>query len=60
MTACTHQHGEYTDDYRRCTDCGMEWMLLGDAWFEIESWLRLSEKFFDEPELASAPKEPTP
>ena len=43
--ACPHARGEYSDDYRHCLDCGREWTLIGDAWFEIEAWVRISDAF---------------
>jgi hypothetical protein len=48
MTACPHAHGEYSDEYQHCTDCGREWVLIGGAWFEVEAWVRISTKFLEE------------
>lgn len=45
---CRHAHGEYSDDYRRCLDCEMEWVRLGAEWFPVEGWIQLSTKFLED------------
>ncbi len=46
--SCPHEHGEYSDDYRHCRDCGMEWVRINREWFPVEMWVRLSTKFIDD------------
>lgn len=48
MIVCHHKHGEYSDDYRHCTDCGREWVLIGGVWFEVEAWVRVSAGLLQE------------
>lgn len=43
-TPCRHKHGEYSDDYRHCTDCGQEWVLIGGFWFEVIAWVQVSKE----------------
>ena len=52
--ACQHQHGEYSDTYRHCLDCGLELVLIGNAWFEIEGWVRISTALLDQTGLHSS------
>ena len=47
---CPHAHGEYSDDYRRCLDCGRDWVRIGMDWFEVEAWVRVSTKLLGEAE----------
>ncbi len=42
---CPHAHGEHNEDYRHCTDCGMEWTRIGADWFVIDGWLSIDMKF---------------
>lgn len=48
MTTCQHLHGEHSDDYRRCSDCGREWVRIGGDWFEVEAWVRVDTALIDE------------
>jgi hypothetical protein len=54
MSACKHAHGEYGDDYRRCTDCGREWVLISGEWFQVEAWVRISTALLAETEDTNA------
>lgn len=49
MSGCLHKRGEHSEEYRRCLDCGREWLRLGDAWMPIEGWIRISADFLSEP-----------
>jgi hypothetical protein len=57
MKACPHAHGEYRDDYRHCTDCGAEWVLIGGNWCLVEAWIRLSTQFMQAEEDAARREE---
>ncbi len=46
---CQHVHGEYRDDYRHCTECGREWVLISGDWFEVEAWVRICTSFLAAP-----------
>lgn len=48
--ACSHAHGEYSDTYQHCFDCGLELMLISGDWFYVEGWIRISEKLIEEAE----------
>jgi hypothetical protein len=56
MKACPHAHGEYRDDYRHCTDCGAEWMLIGGEWHVIEAWVRVHKSFLGAPRELKKPR----
>lgn len=45
MKDCRHAHGEYSDDYRHCLDCGMEWVYISPDWFPVIGWLRMDKRF---------------
>ncbi len=44
---CRHKRGEYSDDYRRCLDCGRDWVRIGADWFEVEMWVQVSTELLE-------------
>jgi hypothetical protein len=45
---CQHVRGEHNDEYRHCLDCGQEWVRIGEAWFVVDLWLRVSTALLSE------------
>lgn len=57
MPLCPHAHGEYSDDYQHCLDCGREVLLINGEWFEIEAWISVHEDLIGEPRPPAREKE---